>query len=92
MGHCMDYQTLQISEAEDFHSKLPRVSISDAVNGNYGLGNTRDYFLVRATVTYIKPDNGIYAGCPNCKKKLFMNEGQWWCERCEMVYEHPVWK
>jgi hypothetical protein len=21
-----------------------------------------------------------------------MNEGQWWCERCEMVYEHPVWK
>eukprot|EP01006_Ploeotia_vitrea_P007180 TRINITY_DN16288_c0_g1_i1.p1 TRINITY_DN16288_c0_g1~~TRINITY_DN16288_c0_g1_i1.p1 ORF type:complete len:218 (+),score=118.69 TRINITY_DN16288_c0_g1_i1:77-655(+) len=53
-----------------------------------GLGDRKDYFKVRGTISYIRKDPERppwYTACPseNCMKKVIKdNNEQYWCESC----------
>ncbi|OJJ35743.1 hypothetical protein ASPWEDRAFT_109991 [Aspergillus wentii DTO 134E9] len=60
-----------------------------------GMSEDADYFSLKATVIYIKPDNLSYPAClsENCNKKVTeLDPGQWRCERCDKTHPRPEYR
>ncbi|CAI5756802.1 unnamed protein product [Candida verbasci] len=85
-----------------------RKFIAQALDEPLGEGDKADYFTVKASLSFAKPDNFAYPACTNviqisndssrpptqCNKKLIeqTNDGTWRCERCEKNYDQPTWR
>lgn len=62
---------------------------------NIGMGETAEYFTLKATVVYVKQDNFAYPACQTegCNKKVVeIDPGQWRCEKCDKSWEKPVYR
>jgi replication factor A1 len=54
-----------------------------------------DYFVLKATIVYIKQDNIYYPACPStdCNKKVNEVEpGNWRCEKCDKSFPKPQYR
>ena len=70
-------------------------SIADIKDGNLGMGEKPDFFSLKASIVYIKPDNTEYPACKStdCNKKVTEeNPGKWRCERCDKSWDKPQWR
>lgn len=67
-------------------------TIAEVREENLGMSEKPDYFILKATIIYIKQDNVSYPAClsEGCNKKVVEIEaGQWRCERCDKSYPKP---
>lgn len=84
-----------------------RVSIAQALEEHVGTGDKPDYFSVKASITFCKPDNFAYPACTNqvqhgdgsrppqlCNKKLIYqdHDGTWRCEKCDANYDQAAYR
>lgn len=56
---------------------------------------TMDYFNIRASILFIKPDSLYYPACPNdkCNKKISKeSEDSWRCEKCDSAVPGPEYR
>ncbi|KAI8624420.1 replication factor-A protein [Xylariaceae sp. FL1651] len=68
--------------------------ISQVKDENLGMDNT-DYFMLKATIVYIKQDNFAYPACSSegCNKKVVdQGDGTWRCEKCDVVHQRPQYR
>lgn len=57
-----------------------------------GMSDDTDFFALKATIIWIRPDNLTYPSCPSqgCNKKVLeLDPGQWRCELCAKTYDQP---
>jgi replication factor A1 len=62
---------------------------------NLGMSDTPDYFTIKATIIYIKPDTFAYPACKSegCNKKVIEQEpGNWRCEKCDRSHPEPEYR
>ncbi|KAI7906225.1 uncharacterized protein BX663DRAFT_499321 [Cokeromyces recurvatus] len=69
-----------------------KITLQQAKNDNLGSSDKPDYFSFRGTVAFIKTENPAYPACPDCKKKLLMEENGWRCEKCQKVHPTPEYR
>lgn len=84
-----------------------RVSIAQALEEHLGAGDKPDYFSIKASITFCKPENFAYPACTNqvqygdasrpplvCNKKLIYqdNDGTWRCEKCDINYNEASYR
>ncbi|EMG51139.1 RFA1 Replication factor A protein 1 [Candida maltosa Xu316] len=84
-----------------------RISILQATEEHLGADDKPDYFTIKASISFCKPENFAYPACPNqiassdasrppmsCNKKLVFEEtaGTWRCERCNNSYDQPNYR
>jgi len=53
------------------------------------------YFVLKATIVYIKQDTFAYPACrsENCNKKVTDNgDGTWRCEKCDVSHSRPEYR
>ncbi|KAI2640029.1 replication factor-A protein [Xylaria nigripes] len=68
--------------------------ITQIKDENLGMENT-DYFMLKATVVYIKQENFAYPACSNesCNKKVIdQGDGTWRCEVCNVSHPRPQYR
>ncbi|KAJ3084620.1 Replication factor A protein 1, partial [Quaeritorhiza haematococci] len=68
--------------------KDPVKTIAQVKTDGLGMGEKPDYFLLKATIMYIKNENAWYPACTsdNCNKKVTEDgTGKWRCERCDIT-------
>lgn len=75
----------------DFTQVSNRITLGQAKADNLGASGPA-YFSFRGTVAFIKSDNPAYPGCPECKKKVLMEENGWRCEKCQKTYPAPDYR
>lgn len=59
---------------------------------NIGMGETAEYFQLKATIIYVKQDNFEYPACltEGCNKKVIeVDPGEWRCEKCNITHPKP---
>lgn len=59
-----------------------------------GVENT-DYFTLKATIVYIRPESFAYPACSseNCNKKVVdQGDGTWRCEKCDIRHARPQYR
>lgn len=62
---------------------------------NLGMGESTDWFSLKATILYVKQDNVAYPACQSeqCNKKVVETEpGQWRCEKCDKTWDRPDYR
>lgn len=62
-----------------------------------GLGQSEkaDYFNMRATAMFVKPEGFYYPACqsPSCNKKMIQSgDEEWKCEKCDKTYTSPDYR
>ncbi|KAF0545624.1 replication factor-a protein [Gigaspora margarita] len=48
-----------------------------------------DFFLIMATITFIKKGTISYPACPTCFKKVNQIDNEWQCVKCSQSYKEP---
>lgn len=97
-GASESYKSLRstASNNSDLISKdsiLQRISISNAHDSKLGFNEKPDYFSIKASVSFVKPDNFSYPACSSegCSKKVIeQSDGSWRCERCSINHPKPL--
>ncbi|KAJ6490618.1 replication factor-A C terminal domain-containing protein [Mycena vitilis] len=52
-----------------------------------------EYFSLRATIVFMKPDSMWYAACQTCNKKVTEDtDGTWRCEKCNQSWPQPKYR
>lgn len=80
----------------DLNSKdsiLQRITIATANETKLGFNEKPDYFSMKASVSFVKPDNFSYPACATegCSKKVIeQSDGTWRCERCSVNHPEPL--
>lgn len=81
-----------------------RKTIAQVESEGLGAGEKPDYFSVKASILYVKPDNFCYPACNNevnttgrgpspCNRKVIQeSDGQWRCERCNLTFAEPHYR
>jgi replication factor A1 len=67
-------------------------TISQVRDEQLGMSENADYFSLKATVIYVKPDSVCYPAClsEGCNKKVVqVDSGHWRCERCDKAHPRP---
>jgi len=70
-------------------------TIGEVKDENLGMNpDQADFFTLKATIVYIKPENLSYPACQNaeCNKKVVEIDGQWRCERCDKSWDKPQYR
>lgn len=60
-----------------------------------GMGDKQDFFNIKATIVYIKPDTFAYPACRNegCNKRVIdVGDGTWRCEKCDVNHSQPTYR
>ncbi|KAI0873199.1 replication factor-A protein [Hypoxylon argillaceum] len=68
--------------------------VSQIKDEGLGMENT-DYFMLKATVVYIRQENFAYPACSSegCNKKVVdQGDGMWWCENCKVSHPRPLYR
>lgn len=68
------------------------LTLQQAKSEGLGSGDKPAYFTFRGTVVFIRTENFAYPGCPECKKKLLLEESGWRCERCMKSFKTPDYR
>jgi len=74
--------------------KDAELTIVEVKEKQLGMENP-DFFVVKATIVYIKQDNFAYPACRSetCNKKVTDNgDGTWRCEKCEVSHDRPEYR
>lgn len=102
-GSHQDFKTMK-TESNSTSRIENRKLIAEADSENLGKSDKADYFTIKATISFFKPDNFCYNACPNdvpsannpnqtlkCNRKLIdvNNTGLYRCERCDKEYSEP---
>ncbi|KAF2436074.1 single-stranded DNA-binding replication protein A [Tothia fuscella] len=69
--------------------------IAQIKDENLGMTETPDFFTLKATIVYIKPENNYYPACQSedCNKKVVeIDPGQWRCEKCDKTMDRPNYR
>lgn len=69
-----------------------KITLQQVKSDGLGSRDKNDYFSFRGTVVLIKADNAAYPACPECKKKVMMEESGWRCEKCQKTYPAPDYR
>lgn len=72
---------------------LQRISVLEAHESKMGFNEKPDYFTIKASISFIKPDNFSYPACSTdgCSKKVIeQSDGTWRCERCSINHTEPL--
>ncbi|KAL1935602.1 hypothetical protein VTP01DRAFT_4742 [Rhizomucor pusillus] len=69
-----------------------KITLGKAKEDGLGASDTADYFSARVTIAYIKPENLAYPACPDCKKKVMMEDQGWRCEKCSKMLAEPTYR
>ncbi|KAI9482714.1 MAG: hypothetical protein EXX96DRAFT_555382 [Benjaminiella poitrasii] len=77
--------------SQQFSSNV-KITLQQAKDDNLGSSDKPDYFSFRGTVVFIKAENPAYPACPDCRKKLVMEENGWRCEKCQKVHPSPDYR
>ncbi|KAI5271139.1 replication factor-a protein [Aureobasidium subglaciale] len=71
-------------------------TIAQVRDENLGMGESTDYFSLKATIVFVKSDSTFaYPAClsEGCNKKVVeVAEGEWRCERCDKGWPKPEWR
>ena len=62
---------------------------------NLGMSEKPDYFVLKATISYIKQDSVAYPACQSegCNKKVVeVDLDQWRCESCDKTWPKPQYR
>ena len=73
----------------------PLKTVSQVKEENLGMSETPDWFMIRASIQYIKQDNFCYPACleEGCNKKVVeVDPGKWRCERHEKEFPRPEYR
>lgn len=77
----------------------PVLTIGKVLDDNIGMGGETQYYSIKATIIFIKSDNGMtYPACqtkepkPCNKKVLEEDNGGWRCEKCQRTWERPDYR
>jgi replication factor A1 len=100
-GSTESYQNLRSSTASGSggasltskEAALERISVAQAHETKLGFSEKPDYLSIKASVSFIKPDNFSYPACSsdNCSKKVIeQSDGTWRCERCNINHPEPL--
>jgi replication factor A1 len=57
-----------------------------------GMSEEAEFFSLKATIIYVKPESMTYPSCPSqgCNKRVNeLDPGQWRCELCGKTYDRP---
>ncbi|KAJ8122693.1 hypothetical protein ONZ43_g1173 [Nemania bipapillata] len=68
--------------------------VSQIKEEGLGMENT-DYFMLKATIVYIRQDNFAYPACSSegCNKKVVESgDGTWRCEKCDVSHPRPLYR
>lgn len=69
-----------------------KITLQQAKEENLGMGDKPDYFQFKGTVVFIRSENPAYPACPECKKKVLMEENGWRCEKCQKTFPSPDYR
>jgi replication factor A1 len=70
----------------------PVITIAQVRDDNLGMSEKADFFVIKATIVYIKQDNVFYEAClsAECNKKVVKIDDEGWrCERCNITHPKP---
>ncbi|OLY85024.1 Replication factor A protein 1 [Smittium mucronatum] len=67
-------------------------TVSQIRDEGLGLGEKPDYYILDATIVYIRQENLYYPACPQCNKKIFLEGDEWRCENCQKSYPKPDYR
>lgn len=74
----------------------PVKNIQEARDENLGYGEKPDYFMLKATIVYIKRENLAYPACAakdDCNKKVNQStDDLWYCEKCQESFKAPTYR
>jgi len=62
---------------------------------NLGMSENADYFMLKATIIYVRQENVAYPACLNegCNKKVIeIDPGVWSCEKCGTSHPKPEYR
>lgn len=74
-------------------SILERITVAQVHETKLGYNEKPDYFTIKASVSYIRPDNFSYPACSTqgCQKKVIQQgDGTWRCEKCSINHPEPL--
>ncbi|ROT37719.1 replication factor-A protein [Sodiomyces alkalinus F11] len=60
-----------------------------------GMNEGQDFFNLKATIVYIKPDTFAYPACrkEGCNKRVIdVGDGTWRCEKCDINHSQPTYR
>ncbi|RCK67721.1 Replication factor A protein 1 [Candida viswanathii] len=108
VGINQQFTTLKVDSGSNSENRIAqRVSISQALQEHLGDGDKPDYFSIKASITFCKPENFAYPACTNqvqygdgsrpplaCNKKLIYqdHDGTWRCEKCDINYNEATYR
>jgi replication factor A1 len=67
-------------------------TVAQVSEENLGMGESTDWFSMKATILYVKKDTVSYPACQTegCNKKVVeINPGEWRCEKCDKAWDRP---
>lgn len=73
-------------------------TVAQVSEENLGMGESTDWFSIKATILYVKKDTVAYPACRTtepqpCNKKVVETDpGQWRCEKCDRAWDAPDWR
>ncbi|RMD41618.1 hypothetical protein DV735_g3478, partial [Chaetothyriales sp. CBS 134920] len=73
----------------------PFKTISQVKDEQLGMSENVDWFSVKASVQFIRPNTFCYPSClsEDCNKKVTeINPGQWRCEKCDKNHPKPQYR
>ncbi|RLV93674.1 Replication factor A protein 1 [Spathaspora sp. JA1] len=101
------FKSLKVESSTTGNQFESRKLIAQAQEENLGKSEKPDYFTVKATISFTKPESFAYPACPNvvtssqptgrtnaCNRKLVEQptDGTWRCERCDINYPEPTYR
>lgn len=93
-GHSANFESFAsgMGGMGDMSQSTPVLTLQQVKDQNIGMGDKPDYFSFKGTVVFIKSENPAYPACPECKKKLLMEENGWRCENCQKSFPTPDYR
>jgi len=70
-------------------------TIASIRDENLGMSENADYFVLKATIIYVRQENVAYPACLNegCNKKVIeIDPGVWSCEKCGVSHPKPEYR
>ena len=70
-------------------------TISQIKDENLGMGENADYFMLKATIIFVRQENIAYPACltEGCNKKVIETDpGEWRCEKCNITHPKPEYR
>ncbi|GEQ67870.1 hypothetical protein JCM33374_g1536 [Metschnikowia sp. JCM 33374] len=104
-GVSENFKSLKVESTGPAEPLSRRKTIAQAESEGLGQNEKPDYFSLKASINYVKPDSFCYPACNNevnttagrgpssCNRKVIQqSDGSWRCERCNLTYPEPHYR